>query len=153
MSDCETVNDGSPVLRPGVTTYLADAMRASPKRLEQLCEDTGIGVWRLAMIRGLRISATQEQAISIVRACGRQHDALLLACGFEDKVPASQDARAFMDDLFTAVSQSFGLPCENEMQVREWATPALAMFFGVDDVAPTLRRPSSLSHSGEGCAR
>ena len=153
MSDCETVNDGSPGFRHHLTSCLADAMRASPKRLEQLSEDTGIGVWRLAMIRGLRTSATQEQAISIFHACGRPHDALLLACGFEEKVPASPHTRAFVDDLVTAVSQSFGLPCDNEMQVRGWATPALAMFFGADDPAPDIRRPNGPSQSWEGSGR
>lgn len=107
---------------------VADAMRASGKKLDQLGSDTGIGKTQLSKIQNGRRHVSYEQANAIFRACGRHPRAMLLLCCLSVEELAMPATTGFLEQLLDRLPSLLQLVFdEGQVVDPSWGSSSVSM--------------------------
>lgn len=107
---------------------VADTMRASGKRLDQLASDTGIGKTQLSKVQNGRRHVSHEQADAIFRACGRHPRAMLLLCCLSAEELAMPATTGFLEQLLDRLPSLLQLLFDEGQAVDpSWGASSVSM--------------------------
>ena len=107
---------------------VADAMRASGKKLDQLRLDTGIDKTQLSKIQNGRRHVSYEQANAIFHACGRHPRAMVLLCCLSAEELAQPAMTGFLEQLLDRLPSLLQLLSDESLMVDpSWGSSSVSV--------------------------